>query len=85
MYNICSKEQYTMAKLEENKNKLLQNRISENDYNTLKAVAYTFGTTPSKWVRQMIQMSINSWISAREYVETNYKTDNALEEHKNAD
>ncbi len=60
-----------MSKLEPNKNKVLQLRISEEDYNQLKQVAYTFGTTPSKWVRQMIQMSINSWIAAREYVDKN--------------
>ena len=60
-----------MAKLEENKNKVLQLRISESDYEALKKVAYTFGTTPSKWVRQMIQMSINSWNAAKDYVDNN--------------
>ena len=47
--------------LQEKKDKLLQIRMSETDYNKLQAIAYVYGTKPTAWVRQMIQMSINAF------------------------
>ena len=52
--------------LSEKKNKLLQIKLSETDYNNLQAVAFVYGTTPTQWVRQMIQMSINAFMMSNE-------------------
>lgn len=54
-----------MAKLEENKTKTLQIRLTNDDYELLKKSAFILGTTPSKLVRQFIQININAMLQAQ--------------------
>lgn len=53
-----------MAKLENNKTKTLQVRLTNEDYELLKKSAFILGTTPSKLVRQFIQININAMLTA---------------------
>ena len=46
--------------ISEKKDKSMTFRLSSEDYGWLEKAAYNMGTTPSKLVRQMIQMSINA-------------------------
>lgn len=43
-----------------NKTKILQVRLTQEDFEYLKKASFTMGTNPSKLVRQLIQMSINA-------------------------
>lgn len=44
----------------ERKNKVVQVRLTDTDYEWLTKAAYSMGTTPSALVRQLVQMSINA-------------------------
>ncbi len=46
--------------IKDKKEKSMTFRLSEEDYEWLQKAAYAMGSTPSKFVRQMIQMSINA-------------------------
>ena len=47
-----------------NKTHTLQVRLTEMDYKYLTQSAYALGSTPSKLVRQMIQIAINASMQA---------------------
>lgn len=46
--------------VKDKKDKSMTFRLSTEDYQWLEKVAFTMGTTPSKLVRQLIQVSINA-------------------------
>ena len=46
--------------LEENKDKKISIRLSENDYSYLQALAYMAGMTVSKYIRTLCDASINA-------------------------
>lgn len=51
------------------KTKTIQVRVTEDDYEYLKEMAYMMGTDASKYVRQVIQMSINAAKAAKAAIE----------------
>lgn len=61
--------------IKENKTKTLTFRLTEGEYSYLEKSAFVMGTTPSKLIRQLIQMSINAAIQ-------NENTKNELLEKK---
>lgn len=52
--------------IKEKKEKVMTFRLSLEDYEWLEKASYAMGSTPSKFVRQLIQMSINASKSAQE-------------------
>lgn len=52
--------------ISEKKDRSMTFRLSSEDYGWLEKAAYNMGTTPSKLVRQMIQISINASKAAAE-------------------
>lgn len=61
--------------IKENKTKTLTFRLTEGEFSYLEKSAFVMGTTPSKLIRQLIQMSINAAIQ-------NENTKNELLEKK---
>lgn len=43
-------------------------RLSSEDYEWLQKASFTMGSTPSKLVRQLIQMAINGQKAAEQYL-----------------
>lgn len=57
--------------LTKNKSKTLQVRLTEDDYEYLTEASYMMGTTPSAYVRQLVQMAINAAKIAKKSIEEN--------------
>lgn len=52
--------------IKEKKEKKLSFRLTEQEYSYLEKSAFAMGSTPSKFVRQLIQMAINASIQAEQ-------------------
>lgn len=46
--------------IKDKKDKTMTFRLSSEDYEWLEKASFSMGSTPSKFVRQLIQMSINA-------------------------
>lgn len=46
--------------LQEKKEKVMSVRMSVDDYKWLEKASFAMGSTPSKFVRQLVQMAINA-------------------------
>lgn len=46
--------------IKDKKDKTMTFRLTQEEYEWLEKASFTMGTTPSKLVRQLIQMSINA-------------------------
>lgn len=55
--------------LKDKKEKTLTFRLTEKEYEYLTKSAFTMGQTPSKFVRQLIQMAINASIQTEQMLE----------------
>lgn len=54
--------------IKEKKNRTLTFRLTDEEYQWLEKASFTMGSTPSKFVRQLIQMSINAQKASEEAV-----------------
>lgn len=54
------------AVIKDKKDKTMTFRLTQEEYSWLEKASYTMGSTPSKFVRQLIQMSINAQKASEE-------------------
>lgn len=58
LHCLYGEEKISMIK--DKKDKTMTFRLTSEEYSWLEKAAYSMGSTPSKFVRQLIQMSINA-------------------------
>lgn len=56
--------------IKDKKDKTMTFRLSQEDFEWLEKASYSMGSTPSKFVRQLIQMSINAQKAAEQGIKT---------------
>ena len=68
--------------IKDKKDKTMTFRLTQEEYGWLEKASFTMGSTPSKFVRQLIQMSINAQKAADEVASNAAKKIKSLDEVK---